>query len=131
QVGDRDLVRLRVGECIVAGGRRHGRFRGRRSRGVGCVALATGQDDGETEGKQESAHGHPGEWTGSPSLASPSCAPKSPRLLESLASSPSRGGLGWGWVSVRAQVAVRAPTESPSPPNPPLEGEGFQIRPCI
>src|SRR3546814_15408161 len=49
---------------------------GRRGRGVGCVALATGQGDGETEGKQESAHGHPGEWTGSPSLASRVRVPK-------------------------------------------------------
>src|SRR3546814_19741858 len=45
-------------------------------RGVGCVALATGQGEGETEGKQESAHGHPGEWTGSPSLASRVRVPK-------------------------------------------------------
>src|SRR3546814_4424185 len=65
QVGDGDLAGLGVGKRVVAGGSGHGGFRGRRGRGVGCVALATGQGDGETEGKQESAHGHPGEWTGS------------------------------------------------------------------
>src|SRR3546814_587197 len=36
------------------------------------------------------------------------------------------GGLGWGLVSVRGRETFRALMGNPSPPNPPLEGEGFQ-----
>src|SRR6478736_3886357 len=37
-----------------------------------------------------------------------------------LSPSPSRGGPGWGWCSFSLGRLL-----TPSPPNPPLEGEGF------
>src|SRR3546814_8008415 len=45
----------------------------------------------------------------------PSCSP----FPAGISPSPSRGGPGWGWVSVGLGG-------NPSPPNPPLEGEGFK-----
>src|SRR3546814_10124852 len=45
----------------------------------------------------------------------PSCSP----FPSGISPSPSRGGPGLGWVSARLGG-------NPSPPNPPLEGEGFK-----
>src|SRR5690606_30030640 len=55
-----------------------------------------------------------------------SCASSLRCSAERLSPSPSRGGPGWGWVSVRAaQVGKCRQQATPSPPNPPLEGEGL------
>src|SRR5882757_11506492 len=46
----------------------------------------------------------------------------------SFSPSPSRGGSGWGWCCIRATMNLsenHAP-RTPSPPNPPLEGEGLR-----
>src|SRR3546814_17944536 len=45
-------------------------------------------------------------------------ATNSLRAANRLSPSPSRGRPGWGWV-------LPSPTGNPSPPNPPLEGEGL------
>src|SRR4029079_10657098 len=45
----------------------------------------------------------------------------SPGAASRLSPSPSRGGPGWGWCWVR--LTARS---TPSPPNPPLEEEGFR-----
>src|SRR3546814_18537293 len=45
----------------------------------------------------------------------PSCSP----FPSGISPSPSRGGPGWGWVSVGLGG-------NPSPPTPPLDGEGFK-----
>src|SRR3546814_961920 len=84
------------------------------------LALATGQGDGETEGKQESAHGHPGEWTGTPRLASPSRAPKCRFRLKGFGPLPFKGrtgvgmGFGAGTRNFPGAEGIPIPTQ-PSP----------------